>query len=92
MRAEQAERATVRSSVKVNEGRSGRGIGALDMARAIRAGEPHRASGRVALHVLDALLATEESIATGGFVDVAPTSSPPRRCPRDWDPLEATLA
>ena len=69
VRAEQGERNTVRNSVEVQEGSSGRGIGALDMARGIRAGAPHRASGRVALHVLDALLATEESIAGGGFVD-----------------------
>ena len=32
---------------------AGRGLGVLDMARAIRAGTPHRASGELALHVLD---------------------------------------
>jgi predicted dehydrogenase len=92
VRAEQGERATVRSSVRVSEGRSGRGIGVLDMARAIRAGEPHRASGRVALHVLDALLATEESIASGGFVDVTTDLVVPPVLPVDWDPVASTLA
>jgi predicted dehydrogenase len=91
VRAQQDDRATVRSTVNVKEGRSGRGIGALDMARAIRAGEPHRASGRVALHVLDALLATEESIVSGGFVDVQTDLVPTPAVPADWDPLEATL-
>ena len=40
----------------------GRGIGAVDMARAIRRGENHRASGWLGLHVLDAMLATADSI------------------------------
>jgi predicted dehydrogenase len=91
VKAEQGERRTVRSSAYVPEGPSGRGIGVLDMARAIRAKELHRASGRAALHVLDALLATEESIASGGFVDIASefVLTPP--VPADWNPLESTL-
>ena len=32
-----------------------RGIGVLDMARAIRAGRPHRATGALAFHVLDTM-------------------------------------
>jgi predicted dehydrogenase len=39
----------------------GRGVGVLEMARAIRAGRGPRASGELAYHVLDVLLAIEES-------------------------------
>ncbi len=91
VRAAQAEGATVRSAVAVKAGASGRGIGVLDMARALRSGTTHRASGRLALHVLDALLATEESIVKGGFVDVSSDFPAGDALPADWDPLAATL-
>jgi predicted dehydrogenase len=91
VRAAQADGATVRTTTKAPEGPSGRGIGPLDMARSIRADEPHRASGRLALHVLDALLATEESIVSGGFVDVATDLELASAVPADWDPLARTL-
>ena len=69
----------------------GRGIGAVDMARAIRAGVPHRADGRLGLHVLDAMLATAASIETAAFVDVASRFEPASALPEDWDPAERTL-
>ncbi|HZR53457.1 MAG TPA: hypothetical protein VFB06_28620 [Streptosporangiaceae bacterium] len=37
-----------------------RGVGVPEMARAIRAGQPPRASGELAYHVLDVMLAIEE--------------------------------
>jgi len=40
-------------------------IGALDMAQAIRDGRPHRASGDLALHVLEVLEAMERSSVEG---------------------------
>ena len=39
----------------------GRGLGLADMASAIRSGRPHRASGDLAFHVLDIMLAFHES-------------------------------
>ena len=44
-------------------GAAGRGSGVIDMVRAIRAGEPHRASGELALHVLELMTAIERSAA-----------------------------
>lgn len=38
-----------------------RGLGLLEMTRAMAEGRPHRASGELALHVLDAMLAVLES-------------------------------
>jgi predicted dehydrogenase len=68
-----------------------RGVGVLEMARAIRAGEPPRASGQLAYHVLDALLAIEESAATGRPVELASTA--PAVPPLDvgWSAAAATL-
>ncbi|MFV0251979.1 MAG: Gfo/Idh/MocA family protein [Beutenbergiaceae bacterium] len=48
-----------------------RGTGVIDMARSLRAGVQHRADGRLALHVLEALLATEESMRAGSTVTLA---------------------
>jgi predicted dehydrogenase len=43
------------------DGSVGRGIGIADMIDGIRAGRPHGASGELAFHVLDVLLALEEA-------------------------------
>jgi predicted dehydrogenase len=47
-----------------------RGIGVLEMARAIRAGTAPRANGELAFHVLDVLLAILESAEAGAVVEV----------------------
>jgi predicted dehydrogenase len=70
----------------------GRGIGAVDMARAIRSGDAHRTDARLGLHVLDAMVATEASIETAAFVEVASRFDPIAPLPEDWDPTELTLA
>ena len=49
----------------------GRGIGLADLAEGIRTGRPHRASGELAFHVLDAMLAIGEAGATGRRIEVA---------------------
>ncbi len=72
--------------------RSTRGTGVLDMARAIREDRPHRASGELAYHVLDVMLAIGESTQSGAFIAV--DSRPPdvAPLPADWDPLTAATA
>ena len=47
-----------------------RGTGVLEMARAIRADRPHRATGALAFHIVDVMASITESIDTGAFVDV----------------------
>ncbi|MDJ0311763.1 Gfo/Idh/MocA family oxidoreductase [Arthrobacter sp. H35-D1] len=69
----------------------GRGLGVLDMARAIRAGVPHRATGELAYHVLDAMVSITESVESGEFVHVASTAPASTPVPVDWNPTEATL-
>jgi predicted dehydrogenase len=46
----------------------GRGIGVADMAYAISSGRSHRVSGALANHVLDAMLAFDESSETGRHI------------------------
>ncbi|MEV4313155.1 Gfo/Idh/MocA family oxidoreductase [Actinocrispum sp. NPDC049592] len=68
-----------------------RGTGALELARAIRNNEPERASGELAYHVLDAMLAIDESIIRGRSVDVESRVEVPPPLPADWDPYTSTL-
>ena len=77
--------------IPVGDGAAGRGIGAVDMARAIRLGEygRHRAGGDLALHVLDAMFATAESIESGSFVEVTSDFAPVPALPDGWDPHRA---
>jgi predicted dehydrogenase len=70
---------------------SSRGIGALEMARAIRENRPHRAQGELAYHVLDILVSAAESSERGEFVPVESTVQPVPLLPDGWDPKAATL-
>lgn len=54
-----------------------RGIGVRDMARAIAEGRPHRASGELAMHVLDAMLAVGEASDAGHHISLEMLGSKP---------------
>lgn len=69
----------------------GRGIGALDMVRAIAEGRPHVASGELGFHVLDILLSAQESAATGQTIVVESTVAPVPLLPEGFDPFAVTL-
>ncbi len=71
---------------------AGRGLGALDMARALRAGTAHRASGELALHVLDTMEAIARSAGGGTFEPVCTTFPVPDVLPVGWDPHARTLS
>lgn len=70
---------------------TGRGLGLLDMVRAIAEDRPHVASGEVGYHVLDVMLSAEESAASGEFVTVESSVSEVPLVPVDFDPLERTI-
>jgi predicted dehydrogenase len=70
----------------------GRGMGVLDMARGLRTGEPHRATGEIALHVLEIMEAIERSAVTGRFEPVHSTFSRPEPLPPGWDPHATVVA
>lgn len=69
----------------------GRGTGVLELARAIRADRPERASGALAYHVLDIMLALSEAAASRTAVEVTSSVERSPRMPEDWDPFVATL-
>jgi predicted dehydrogenase len=71
---------------------STRGTGVLELARAIRAGRPERASGELAFHVLDTMITTIEAAESGAAAEVASTVEVAPPLPGDWDPRAATLS
>ena len=58
-----------------------RGIGAADLAYAIRGIRPHRATGQLATHVLDAMLAIEEATVQQCAVELRTTVERPSGLP-----------
>lgn len=70
---------------------AGRGQGVLELARAIRAGRPERASGEQAFHVLDVMVSTIEAAQRRTPVDVESTTAVAPALPADWDPTARTL-
>jgi len=70
---------------------AGRGTGIVDLVRAIDRGEPHRASGEMALHVLDTMIAIERSATVAGFEPVESTFDVPSPLDAEWDPYVRTI-
>ena len=70
---------------------AGRGLGVLDMARAIRAGVPHIATGDVGYHILDILTSIEEAIIAAQTVPVTSTVAAIPLVAEHYNPHEATL-
>jgi predicted dehydrogenase len=60
---------------------AGRGIGLADLIDAIRSGRPHRASGALAFHVLDVLLAIEGATRSGRVETVESRADRPAPLP-----------
>ena len=69
-----------------------RGTGVAELAQAIRAGRPERASGEQAFHVLDIMVSTIESAESGQPVEITSTVTLAPPLAEDWDPRTATLA
>ncbi|MEO3793340.1 Gfo/Idh/MocA family oxidoreductase [Nonomuraea sp. B10E15] len=69
-----------------------RGIGVLDLARSLRAGTPHRASGELAYHVLELMSSIAQSGERSEFRPISSTTTAPEPLPADWDPHAATLS
>ena len=69
----------------------GRGMGALEMARALRAGQHPRASADVAMHVLDIMESIASSAASGKAVPIATTFALSDLLPAGWNPLQKSI-
>ena len=70
---------------------AGRGVGVLDMARALRSGGRHRASGELAQHVLELMASITDSGERHGFVGLESGAPAVETLPEDWDPVAPTL-
>ncbi|SDO96102.1 Gfo/Idh/MocA family protein [Actinacidiphila guanduensis] len=70
---------------------AGRGIGVLDMARAIRSGTPHRASGELAQHVLELMSTVTDAADRHGVLGLDSSAPKVPVLPEGWDPAAATL-
>jgi predicted dehydrogenase len=71
--------------------KAARGTGVVELARAIRAGVPERASGEQAFHALDVMVSTIEAAKRGEWVEVESTFVPTPALPENWSPATATL-
>lgn len=58
-----------------------RSIGAADMAQAIQSNRPNRCSGEMAFHVLDVMLAFDESSESGKHIEIKSTCAQPQPLP-----------
>jgi len=69
----------------------GRGMGALDMARALRSGGKPRAAADLAIHVLDVMECIAASAASRHTTPVSTTCSATDLLPAGWNPLERSV-
>lgn len=68
-----------------------RGLGVVELARAIRSDVAERASGQLALHVLDIMQSTAESATQREPVRLGTTAEAPALLPETFDPWAQTL-
>ncbi|MDT3315534.1 Gfo/Idh/MocA family oxidoreductase [Microbacterium sp. KSW4-11] len=69
----------------------GRGLGVLDMVRAVAENRPHVATGELGFHVLDVLLSAQDSAETGQYLEIDSTVATVPPVPVDFDPFARTL-
>jgi predicted dehydrogenase len=69
-----------------------RGTGVVELAQAIRAGRPERASGEQAFHVLDVMVSAIESAESGVPVEVVSTVRVAPPLDESWDPRVRGIA
>ena len=68
-----------------------RGLGVLDLARAARTGGQPVASGELAFHVLDTMIAIDDAIIEDRMVPVESRVGQVPLVADDFDPFQATL-
>ena len=78
--------ATEEVPLKLPYAENSRGIGVADMAAAIRAGRPHRASGEMAFHVLDLMVSIHDASLAGRHVQIGSTMQRPEPLPLGLTP------
>jgi hypothetical protein len=66
----------------------GRGMGALEMVRAVREGKEPRAAASVAIHVLDVMESIAKAAASDKVIAISSTCPLSNPLPAGWDPLQ----
>jgi predicted dehydrogenase len=66
-----------------NHAQNSRGIGLMDLARAMRSGEPHRATGELGYHVLEVMHAFHEASDNGRHVEIESSFARPAPLPAE---------
>lgn len=69
----------------------GRGMGALDMARAVRSGGTPRAGADLAMHVLDIMESIARSAASNQTIALSTSCAVAEPLPESWDPLQRSI-
>jgi predicted dehydrogenase len=64
-----------------HDDRRARGTGVADLAHALRSGRPHRASGELAQHVLEAMAALDKAAREGAYVTLVSSPARPTALP-----------
>lgn len=80
----------IEAALPYGDGTNYRSIGLADMAHALRSDRPHRASGALALHVLEVMEAFDASMREGRHVEIS--TSPARPEPLSGSLVEGVLA
>jgi predicted dehydrogenase len=83
-----APSATDWAEVRAGGSDEGRGMGALEMARAVRSGGKPRAAADLAIHVLDIMECIAGSAASGQTIPVTTSFNPAELLPMGWNPLQ----
>lgn len=65
----------------------GRGVGVMDMIKAIEADKPHKASAELAYHITDVILSMDEAAASKQELKVESFVEKPEGCYMDQDPI-----
>ncbi|MGV9866737.1 Gfo/Idh/MocA family protein [Rhodococcus koreensis] len=79
-------------TIEIESCDAGRGLGVLDMARAIRSGSEHLATGDIGYHVLDIMASVAESVRRHEFIPVQSSAAPVGTLPEGFDPFTSTVA
>lgn len=84
------EKRLVTTPLEPGRGDEARGLGLAEMAQALRRGRPHRASGELAFHVLEAMQAVHDAAERGGHVELTSTCERPAPWPEGPDEAPTT--
>ena len=79
------------AEVQAEGSTEGRGMGALDLARAVRSGGQPKAGADLAIHVLDIMESIARSAASGKTIALSTSCALAELLPASWNPLQKSV-